>query len=164
MVTGCNNINGDNRRSEDYMTNEYLINFYNDNKGLINRIKDGLFTSGFDPTENESGDSDNLVLYYDYKENRIFCQDDRRGKKFKYIEKFESDVIDYFQKLNDEAEPEICFREIYGDIVVEIAFRIKSNNVDYRRGIRYTTIPDEFGYVYEHLEDNWYMFEYSYNY
>jgi len=103
-------------------------------------------------------------MCFDYDESKILSQGDKMGKKLKYIENFEQDVIDYFQSLNDLLNKEnffrieICFREILEDIVVEFAFWFDYNGRAHQKEIIYLTNADEFGWS-EHIEGNWYVYE-----
>ena len=137
-----------------FLSDEEITNIYYENKELINRIKDGFFSSGFIP--DGLNEVSGITLRYDYENGRLFCNDDPQDEKLQRVQNVHSDAIEYFTRMNKNHNPSIGFRKFrfMEDSVIEFFF---SKNVNLRVLVIYTTEPDKYmfgGLV--HIEDNWY--------
>ena len=147
-----------------FLSNEEITNIYHENRELINSIKDGLFSSGFIPHDGittsgyDSNMENSILLFYDYENEQLFCENDPMDEKLQKIKNVHSDAIDYFIRVNEDFNPSIQFRKIRDmDIVIEFGFLDKKSWT--HAGIIYTAVPEEVGGKI-HLEDNWYAYRY----
>ncbi|MCL2048760.1 MAG: hypothetical protein FWG87_08535 [Defluviitaleaceae bacterium] len=138
---------------------EEMNSFYRDNKELLNRIKDGLFDSGFVPHDGmtETGYNSyverSILLLFDYESNQPYCSTD--SENIQYIQDIHDDVVSYFMLVGEASYPKIDFRYIRNmGIIIEFEFRTK-DNPRIISGILYKTFPEGFwGAV--NIEDNWF--------
>jgi len=133
---------------------------YYQNKELINRIKDGFFSSGFIPNKDGNG----VILYYDYNNGQLLCQDDTKGEILQSIQNVHSDAIEYFQRMNRNFSPRIDFSKIPYKEDIMVQFRFHGGR-GYSGGFVYTDVIKQNQWIWGntvHLEDNWYAFRYRF--
>jgi hypothetical protein len=153
--------------NKELFTYENIETLYNDNKELINNIKDGLFSSGFIPHDGKSssGNDSNIEnsIFLTYNNKQLLCSNDPQGEKLQSIQNVHDDVIDYFMQMNERwgsytARISISFRMVYGNTIIDFEFLDKKSPTHV--GLIYTDAPKEvWGEI--HLEDNWYAYKYT---
>ena len=152
LILGCISIGC----SKDFPSRESLINIYYENKELLNSIKDDFFSSDYIPTNGSQ-----IILYYDYKNKQLFCDDDARGEKLQSIQNVHSDAIEYFKHINKNYAW-ISFRNLKlsnaDDIIIEFSL---GSSYNYVAIILYTSNPDSWPKSWlVNIEDNWYTCRY----
>ena len=149
-------------KNQNFLSYEEVKDIYNDNKEIINNIKDGLFSSEFIPrgwypgSDMNTADDNEIILTYNG--NQLFCIDDPNDEKLLSIQNVHIDAIEYFTRINENFNPCIIFREVFGNTVIEFDFYDKKSGIS--AGILYTTVSEVFGGKI-HLEDNWYAYSYK---
>ena len=127
------------------MTEDELLILYKENKQIINNIKDGLFSAGYD----------NINIYIE--KNEIFyvvpTGSSNVSAKFINIPSVHNDVIEYFKTVSKKLHPQIKFSKIFDNPVVQFAFY--SNKVE--KGIIFISTPDKIGLT-KNIENNWYLY------
>ena len=160
MDTGCFLESEKRTLNENFLSYEEIADIYFENRGLINDIKEILFSSGFVPDDGftPSGFKANLEksIYLCYRNGRFVCENDPNGEKLQIFGSIQDDILD-FLRVNEDLKPSIGYRVIYGCAAIEFDFLDKTTYT--RAGIIYTTAPKTtWGEV--HLEDNWYAYRY----
>ena len=151
--------------NEKFVTDEELSSIYKDNNELINRIKDGLFSSDFVPhdgmTEHGYNSTLNksLVLRYDYNNGQLLCYDDPQGEKLQSIQNVQIDIIGYFLLVKDKEKLGPCIRywKIREGCTI-IQFEFVHSKTDTHAGVMYIANPEDFGFIRIHIEGNWYVY------
>ena len=162
---GCSLLSGDTMPNREFVTDDELKSLYYDNRELINRIQEGLFSSDFIPNDGFTGSHfdnalvNSLVIKYDYEKGQLFSHDDPKNEKLKSIENVLSDINRYFLlvKSKEKYSPSIEYREI-PDVGVVVEFEFFHKESCTRTGIIYTTKPEELWCDVIHLEGNWYLY------
>jgi len=170
MLTGCYlkiDNQGSTRQVQDnyFLSIEDVSNIYFENEELINRIKDGLFSSNFIPHDGmvdgrfNSNYENSIFLRFDYTNDQLFCCDDSQCERLKSIENVHSDAIEYFLLVIQDFNPSIVFRKIR-NIGTIIEFNFFDINTGIHTGILYTTNPDKLSTNIP-LGDNWYVYRHG---
>jgi len=126
---------------------EEIINIYNENSQLMEKIREELFVQYSTP--------EYLVIYMDekmlmgtYGEGDSFLIDDSN---------LSTHILQYFEHVNSFSDTTIRFRNLFGHIVLEFSFFDKSIDT----GIVYTQDKLFGEEEFERIEGDWYIFWYG---
>ena len=142
-ITGCGGNDKLTKEELSELTDDEInvVNEYYKNQKIINKVKDELYAI----------DCDDISLYY--LDNKIKTTYNIYINEHENLKKYTSK---YFQKFQGEPTPEIWYRELFGDKVVEFSFYDHQQKAVI--GLLYTEKPEIHSQIIKKIDDNWYLF------
>ena len=139
---------------EKKVTADGLDSFYHDNSDVIDRIKEGLLSSGL-PLSKRSGSSYHT---FSFEGGSLRVTNDPRGEKREAIQHIEDDMVSYFSSLDFEGTAYIEYLLLGGvEVVVQLSFTTVEDGLTHERGLVYSDSDEVTGFL-RHVDGNWYFY------
>ena len=123
-----------------HMTDEELVEFYNDNHQIINKIKNELLSSGYD----------DVWIYWE--SNKIICRENGEDLN---IPSIYDELVEYFEQTNKRLSPCIQFINKSYERLPAVEFSFFARRVT--KGIVYSKVSVS----KNKIDDDWYTFVYA---